>query len=211
MASGRGRRTSICSRDMIAEFHTVNRGKGANDSMTWASNFRVLMLIPCFLLVADEPVEKARQEIVAAYQKSLDALRRGDADAAMQMDTGDWVSITIGQNPRTRQEMEPLIRRDIASLKPPPDWSASWKPDYKRNGTSSGIQIYALTVEGTSTIALCLVGNTRTEITQGGAHSVWRGSHVRDTWIHTSSGWKRRKHEKLTINEQMIDGHPVKQ
>jgi hypothetical protein len=64
----------------------------------------------------------ARKEIVAAYQGALDALRRGAANGALQMDTKDWVSITVGQKPRTREEMKPFIRRDIASMKPPADW-----------------------------------------------------------------------------------------
>jgi hypothetical protein len=39
---------------------------------------------------------------------------------------------------------------------------------------------------------------------------VWGGSHVRDTWIKTEAGWKRKLHEKLTVNERMIDGRPVR-
>jgi hypothetical protein len=136
-------------------------------------------------------------------------LQRGDADAAMQMDTKDRVSVTVGQKPRTWQEIDPFIRRDIATLKPPPGWSATWKPDYKRNGTSSGIQIYAETGRQQS-VVLCLVGNARTEIVNGVSHTIWGGSHVRDTWIKTSGGWKRRLHEKLTVNERMVDGQPVK-
>jgi len=156
------------------------------------------------------PANGARKVIVAAYRRSLDALQRGDADAAMQIDTTDWVSITVGQKPRSRQEMEPFIRRNIASMKPPPGWSASWRPDYERNGTSSGIQIYDLKLDGDGAVILCLVGNTRTEIVEGIAHSVWVGSHVRDTWSKTSTGWKRRMHEKLTVNERMVNGRPVK-
>lgn len=156
------------------------------------------------------PADAARQEIVAAYRRSLDALSRGDADAAMQIDTDDWVSITVGQKPRSRQEMEPFIRRDIASMKPPPGWSAIWKPDYQRNGTSSGVQIYEVKLEGDDAIVLCLVGGTRTQTTDGVTRSVWTGSHVRDTWTKTAAGWKRRKHEKLTVNERMVDGKPAK-
>src|SRR5579863_7199726 len=107
---------------------------------------RVLLLLPWWLIAAD-PVEEARKDILAVYQRSLDALGRGDADAALQMETKDWVSITVGQKPRMREEMEPFIRRDIASLKPPPGWLASWKPDYERNGTSSGIQLYDLKLD----------------------------------------------------------------
>lgn len=171
---------------------------------------RMLLLTPVLLLGAADPVEEARNDIVAAYQRSLDALQRGDPDAALQMDTNDWVSVTVGQKPRTRQEMEPFIRRDIASMKPPPGWSAIWKPDYERTGVSSGIQLYDLKLDGSSAVVLYLIGNTRTEIIDGMPHSVWGGSHVRDTWTKTSTGWKRRMHEKLTVNERLVDGQPVK-
>src|SRR5260370_21637252 len=105
---------------------------------------RILLWMPLLLPAAADPAQEARKDIVAAYQRSLDALQRGDADAAMQIDTDDWVSITAGQKPRTREEMDPFIRRDIAGMKPPPGWSATWTPDYERNGTSSGSQIYDL-------------------------------------------------------------------
>jgi len=97
------------------------------------------LLIPLFLAGATGPAEEARKEIVAVYQRTLDALARGDADGALQMETSDWVSIVVGQKPRTRQEIEPLIRQDIASMKPPEGWVATWKPDYGRSGTVSGI------------------------------------------------------------------------
>ena len=165
----------------------------------------ILLLIPSLLLAAADPAEEARREIVAGYQRSLDALQRGDADGAMQIDTNDWISIVVGQKPRTRQELEPFIRRDIAGMKPPPGWSAVWKPDYERNGTTTGIQVYDLKLDGSTAVVLCLVGSTRTETVDGTAH-VWTGSHVRDTWIKTADGWRRRMHEKLTINERMVDG-----
>ena len=105
--------------------------------------------------------------------------------------------------------MEPFIRRDIASMKPPAGWSVTWRPDYERNGTTSGIQVYDLKLDGNRAVVLCLAGGTRTEIVDGVSHSVWGGPHVRDTWIKSSAGWKRRMHEKLTINERMVDGRPV--
>jgi hypothetical protein len=43
------------------------------------------------------------------------------------------------------------------------------------------------------TRCLCLVGGSRTETIGGAVHTVWSGS-------------KRRRHEKLTVNERMIDG-----
>jgi hypothetical protein len=107
------------------------------------------------------------------------------------------VSITVGQKPRSREQIEPFIRRDIASMKTAP-------------GTTTGIQIYDLKLEGTSAVVLCLVGGTRTEIIDD-ALITWGGLQVRDTWIRTPTGWKRRMHEKLTVNEPMLDGRPVKQ
>jgi hypothetical protein len=174
------------------------------------TTLRILLLMPLLLSAATDSAEEVRRDIVAAYQRSLDALQRGDADTALEIDTNDWISITVGQKPRTRQEIEPFLRRDIASMKPPPGWAATWRPDYERNGISSGIQIYTLKLEGNSAVVFCLVGSTRTESIDGVTHSVWRGSHVRDTWTKTSTGWKRRMHEKLTVNERMVDGRPAK-
>jgi hypothetical protein len=169
----------------------------------------MLSVTPLLLLTAADPAEDARKDIVAAYQRSLDALQRGDADAALQIDTDDWVSMVVGQKPRTRQDIEPFVRRDIAGMKPPPGWAATWRPDYERNGTSSGIQVYDVKLEGNNAVVLCLVGSTRPEVTDGVTHKIWTGSHVRDTWIKTLAGWKRRLHEKLTINERMVDGRPA--
>jgi len=164
-----------------------------------------LAIAALLFLQTVSPVQ-VRNEIVAAYQRSLDALARGDADGAMSIDTPDWVSITPGQAPRTRAGMEPLIRRDIASMKPPAGWAAFWRPDYERNGTGTGIQVYDVDMQGNSATALCLVGSTKAETIAGTTHQVWRGSHERDSWIRTEHAWNRRKHEKLTINERLVDG-----
>jgi hypothetical protein len=150
-------------------------------------------------------VTAIRDQILAAYQHSIDALRRGDADAALSMDTDDWTSTTVGQPPRTKQEMEPFIRHDITSLKPPDNWKVVWLPDAQRRGTVTGIQLYDLKVDGQSATVLCLVGSAREQSN----HTVWTGSHVRDTWTQTAAGWKRRKHEKLTVNERLLDGKPI--
>jgi hypothetical protein len=177
--------------------------------LSTAARCGLIVIAPILLVPAVDSVEVARNEIVAAYQQSLEALRRGDADGAMQIDTQDWVSITLGQKPRTRQELEPFLRRDIASMKPPAGWSATWKPDYERNGTATGIQVYEVKVEKDRAVVLCLVGSSRTQEVDGTPRVVWTGSHVRDTWVRTPAGWKRRMHEKLTVNEKMIDGRVV--
>ena len=98
------------------------------------------------------------------------------------------------------------MRRDPASQKLPAGWVVFWKPDYAHNGTGNGIQIYDVQLKGDEAVVLELVGGTHPEKIDGADHQVWNGSHVKDTWIRTSAGWKRRKHEKLTVNERMIDG-----
>ena len=72
-----------------------------------------------------------------------------------------------------------------------------------------GFQVYDVKVDGSSAIVLCLVGNTRDETIDRTAQSVWTEGHVRDTWIKTPAGWKRRMHEKLTINERTVYGKPT--
>jgi hypothetical protein len=182
--------------------------------MSAARLFRCGLIVPLLPIAAADPVDEARKEIVAAYRRSLDALRRGDADGALAIETPDWIGITAGQKPRTRLEMEPFIRRDIASMKPPVGWVAVWKPDYEHNGTGTGIQIYDVELSGSEAIVSCLVGSTRSQMLDGSSHNVWTGSHVRDTWIRNpdsknSDRWKRRLHEKLTVNERMVDGQPA--
>ena len=153
-------------------------------------------------------ITTARDQILAAYQHSIDALRRGDAESALSMDTDDWISITVGQPPRTKQELAALVRRDIAGMKPPDGWRVVWLPEEERRGTVTGIQLYDLKVDGSSATVLCLVGSARQQSIGGTNHILWTGSHVRDTWMQTSSGWRRRKHEKLTVNERLVDGKP---
>lgn len=164
------------------------------------------------LALSAEPADfvATRDQIVAAYNAALDALSRGDADAALQLDTDDWTSVVPGQPVRTKQEMAVYLRRDIESQKPPPGWKAVWRPDYEHNGTTTGVQLYDLKVEGKAATVLCLVGGTHEEAAGGEKHNVWVGSHVRDSWTQTAAGWKRRKHEKLTVNERMVDGKPTR-
>jgi hypothetical protein len=168
-----------------------------------------IFLVATALVAATQTPEQVRDEIIAAYNSSLDALAKGDAERAMAIETPDWVSKTVGQKPVTLQEMAPSIRRDIASMKTPPGWVAAWKPDYEHNGTATGIQIYDFKLTGDQAVVLYLVGGTHKEPIDGVPHNVWNGSHIRDTWVKTPTGWKRRLHEKLTINERLVDGRPA--
>jgi hypothetical protein len=106
------------------------------------------LLLALLLFVRADSLPEVRDKIVAAYQQSLDALRRGDADAALQIDMKDWVSITPGRPEVRRRERDKYLRQNIDSQKPPAGWVAIWKPDYEHNGTSTGIQVYDVKVEG---------------------------------------------------------------
>lgn len=164
----------------------------------------LMLAMPSALLPADS--NDVIKQIVAAYNSAFDALNRGDVEGALRTDTADWVSITLNRKPQSKEELAGYMRRDPASQKPPRGWAAFWKPDYAHNGTGTGIQIYDVQLRGDEAIVLELVGSTHTEKIDGADHRVWNGSHVRDTWIRTSEGWKRRKHEKMTVNERMVDG-----
>ena len=52
-------------------------------------------------------------------------------------------------------------------MKPPPGWAATWKPDYQHNGMATGIQVYAIQVDGDNAVVLCLVGSTHAEQIDG--------------------------------------------
>jgi ketosteroid isomerase-like protein len=168
----------------------------------------LMLFVPSALLPAQ--LDDVIQPIVAAYNRAFDALNRGDVEAALRTDTDDWVSITLHNKPQSKEELASYMRRDPASLKLPPGWVAFWRPDYEHNGTGNGIQLYDVQLKGDEAVVLELVGGTHVEKIDGADHQVWNGSHVRDTWIKTSDGWKRRKHEKMTVNERMIDGKTVR-
>ena len=86
----------------------------------WARTprLRILLMMPLLLLAAADPAEDARKDIVAAYQRSLDALQRGDADAAMQINTNDWISVTVAQKPRTARRWSLSSGRTSPALNP---------------------------------------------------------------------------------------------
>ncbi len=119
------------------------------------------LLLALLVFALADASQEVRNQIVAAYQQSLDALNRGDADGALQIDTEDWVSITPGQPQLRRPERDTYVRQNIASQKLPAGWAAVWKPDYEHNGTSTGIQIYDVKVQGKTATVLCLVGSTK--------------------------------------------------
>lgn len=157
---------------------------------------------------AADSIEQVRNDIIAAMQHSIDALARGDIDAAVQMDTDDWVSITLNDKPIPKKQLVDLMHRDRGEVVPP-GWRVVWKPDYAHVGTLTGIQIYDLQLAGDKATVLYLIGGMNPQTIDGVTHQVWRGSHIRDSWVRTPSGWRRSKHEKLTVNEQMVDGKPV--
>lgn len=153
--------------------------------------------------------DRDRDAIIAKYQRTIDAMNRGDADEMFKMETADWVSITLDQKPITLKELEPQIRRDITSMKNPPGWTVFWKPDYEKNGTGNGLQVYDVQFDRDRATVLYLIGGTHAETIAGSSHQVWQGSHIRDSWVKTREGWKRSKHEKLTVNERLVDGRPA--
>jgi hypothetical protein len=163
-----------------------------------------LMSSAPFLFSAQTP-EQVRDEVIATMQSSINAMARGDVDTAELMDTDDWVSITLNEKPLTKKEVTEMNRRAGGGF---PSWPVVWRPDYENTGTMTGVQVYSFELDGTKATVLYLIGSTQPQTIAGANHKVWNGSHARDTWIKTASGWRRLKHEKLTVNERLIDGRP---
>jgi hypothetical protein len=87
-------------------------------------------------LQADTPeFISTRDQIVATYQHAIDALNRGEADAALQMDTDDWNSVVACQPRVPNRNWPPSSRRYIDSMKTPPEWKAVWLRFFASLGT----------------------------------------------------------------------------
>jgi hypothetical protein len=121
--------------------------------------------------------EAVRQEIAASYVKATEALRLArsidDLDELNRsFDTSDWISIVPGRSPQTWSD---LRKYPFAGLTAPFD--------------SMTLLIDKFDLEGDTAI---LNGSLRVS----NAGQVVRVP-LKETWVKTVIGWKRKVHEKL--------------
>jgi hypothetical protein len=135
------------------------------------------LLVPLMLPADDVSV---RKEIQATYDRTLRgqnvAKTPEELDANEKLiDTPDWVSVVNDGPP---QHWDDLRSGVIAILGHPQDLA---------------IRIVKVSVSGDRAIVIARVGAPK-DVNGDGNRS--RYALVRDTWVKTSAGWRRTKHEK---------------
>ena len=141
---------------------------------------------------------QVRKEIEAKYTSSLQALKAAksieDLDADHQrLDTLDWVSIAPGQKPMSWDELRGYGFQNLAA----PFDEMSFPID-KLTMKDEKTAI----VEGTITVKA-------TREIDGVKHLLVSTAPIRDTWVKTPDGWRRKIHEKLAPNQTTMDGKPL--
>ena len=145
-----------------------------------------------------------RKEIESAYTQSTQAMKQAktmdDLDAMNKaMDTSDWVSIMPGQKPQT---WEQLRRYGFQNLNQPFDETSFLIDCFTMTGEDAAI------VQGTVRVTAAIVDQQGQFGAKGERHTIVTTAPIRDTWVKTPDGWRRKIHKKLAANRLMVDGKP---
>jgi hypothetical protein len=129
-------------------------------------------------LSADEAAS-ARKEIEAGYDRAIRAMREAkapeDLDAMTQrMDSPKWVSIVNDGTPQHWADVRGYLIAALGHL------------------DNTTIRIVKFTLDGDRAVVIARAGASKD--VNGNDRS--RYSLVRDTWVKTSVGWRRKMHEK---------------
>ncbi len=137
--------------------------------------------IPLLAIADDSAIRKEIQAIYdRALQLQLTAKTPSDLDANEKLiDTQDWTSIVNDGAPQRWADVRGFA---IQTLGHPDDIA---------------IKIVKFTVSGDRAIVIARVGPSAT--INGNDSSLYRL--VRDTWIKTSAGWRRKIHEKPAVGK----------
>ncbi|MBI1896906.1 MAG: hypothetical protein HYS04_10310 [Acidobacteria bacterium] len=160
----------------------------------------LLPLLCAALLASDADV---RKQLEAAYERATRAVLQAktveDLDAAhASFDTTDWVSVGTRGDRMTWDELRKYGAEILKS-----------RPGNMRN------EIVELTVNTDTAVALVHVKVTRVRADGQGEygpagleHEIVSGAVVRDTFVRTPAGWRRKLHEKLEERVFTVDGKP---
>ncbi len=147
----------------------------------------------------------ARQAITAAYARSTSELKRAknieDLDAIHAwMDTADWVSVQPGQQPQTWQQMRSY------------GFSKLFAPFTDMRFDISALKIVGDTAiaEGTFRVTSTMADSDGHFGSKGAFHVIVVAAPLRETWVQTADGWRRKRHEKLVQNHvESVDGKAI--
>jgi len=158
--------------------------------------------------MAEAPTDRAAQrEIQIMFQKAVEGLKQAktieDLDALHNtIDTSDWVSIQPGQKPQTWQELRKL---GFDALNQPFN---HMRFDIKNVTLDGNIAV----VEGVLIVGATIIDEEGRFGPKDATHDVVVGAPLRETWVRSANGWRRKIHEKLEPNRALIvDGKPVAQ
>lgn len=63
-------------------------------------------------------------------------------------------------------------------------------------------------VQGTVRVTATIVDQQGQFGAKGEKHTIVTTAPIRDTWVKTPDGWRRKIHEKLAANKPIVDGKP---
>ena len=162
-------------------------------------------LIAAHGLAAAQRGADPQKDIQAIYNRAsaaaVGAKTYADAAAIHEwLDTPDCLYTNFMRPARTWAQMRPDVEAGLAT---PP--------------SSLSTVIRKLEVTGTTAIATAVVEGTARIVDEAGqygargaAHEVVTRATVRDLWVRSPEGWRRKSHEKLTPNGvASVDGKPT--
>ena len=144
--------------------------------------------------------------LLSMYTQTLGGMQKATSAADVErivnaIDTPDWVSINADGTRMTRDQSKRELVRSLAGPRgDQPALDLLW---FNRS-------------ENTATTVCWVFGKSNTVDTtgqfgpKGASHELRVGALVRDTWILTTDGWRRRMHEKIFPNRVLaVDGKSV--
>jgi len=158
------------------------------------------LFIAANLLAVD--TSQARREIEAAYARSFSALKNAktmeDLDLNFKAtDTPDSVSIMPGEKPMTWEQMR---RYGFETLRGPTDEISFPIETFTMPDAQTAV------VQGTMKVAGTISDQYGSFGPKDEKHAVIATAPIRDTWVKTPDGWRRKMHEKLAANKLIVDG-----
>ena len=152
-------------------------------------------------LRAEDPVQR---EIQAIYNRAsaavLAAKTYGDAEAIHRwLDTPDCLYANFGRPPQTWAQMREEVERGLETRM-----------------TAFSSVIRKIDVSATTATATTQIESTARMVDsagqfgpKGAAHDIVTRATVRDVWVKSADGWRRKSHEKITPNGvASVDGKP---
>ena len=167
-------------------------------------------LVLAFLLAAvttpatPQAIDTVRRDIQAIYDRAsaaaLAARTYADAEAIHRwLDTPDCLYADFGGTPQNWAQMRSEVELSLETR------LTSFSNVIKKIDVQGATATATTQVEGAARI----VDETGQIGPKGAEHDVVTRATVRDVWVKTADGWRRKSHEKITPNGiASIDGKP---